>query len=130
MRKIKFRALKDDMSNCNWVYGSLIYNERNEPMIQTDIKSMILTTCLKGTEGQFTEWSDSKINTYYPNGQPIYEGDIVRDKNGAICFVIWEDGGFAVKSPGSEAVDWEHGSWYANTEVIGNIHENPEILNK
>ena len=82
-----------------------------------------------GTVGQYTGWNDSKINTEYPKGQQIYEGDIIRDKNGTISYVVWEDGGFAVKSPGSEAVDWEHGGWYSNTEVIGNIHQNPELLN-
>ena len=33
MRIIKFRALKDDMSNCNFVYGELVYDAIGQPRI-------------------------------------------------------------------------------------------------
>lgn len=61
-------------------------------------------------------------------GVEIYEGDILKTKNG-VCYVIWFDASFALKSPGSESIDFEHSSVYELSEIIGNIHENPELLN-
>lgn len=62
------------------------------------------------------------------NGIDIYEGDILKTNNG-IGSVIWDDAAFAIKSPGSEAVDWVHSSVYNTSVIIGNIHEKPELLN-
>ena len=39
MREIKFRALKDDMSNCNFVYGELVYDAIGQPRITHKDKS-------------------------------------------------------------------------------------------
>lgn len=68
----------------------------------------------------FTELKDK-------NGKEIYEGDILKTEYG-ICSVIWFDAAFALKSTGSEAIDFEHSSVYELSEIIGNIHENPDIL--
>ena len=38
-REIKFRALKDDMSNCNWIYGQLVYDAIGQPRITEVDKS-------------------------------------------------------------------------------------------
>lgn len=70
---------------------------------------------------QYTEIKDK-------NGVEIYEGDILNTEQG-ICSVIWFDSAFALKSPRSEAIDFEHSSFYELSEIIGNIHENPELLN-
>lgn len=62
------------------------------------------------------------------NGIDVCEGDIRRFKTG-IGIIIWADAAFAVKSPGSEAIDWEHSSILIDTEYLGNIYENPELIN-
>lgn len=117
MRTIKFRALKDDMSNYNFVYGNLIYDNEGNPRIQ-DGKSMLFHTCIKETVGQFTGLTDK-------NGEEIYEGDkmlyIDIDKcyyNGNVTFEL---GGFYIDGNiGEFTIE----GYCHEMEVIGNIHEN------
>jgi hypothetical protein len=59
---------------------------------------------------------------------PICEGDIRRFKTG-IGIIVWADAAFAVKSPGSEAIDWEHSTVLIESEYLGNIFENHELIN-
>jgi hypothetical protein len=61
-------------------------------------------------------------------GNLIFEGDIRKFKTG-IGIIIWSDAAFAVKSPGSDAIDWEHSSVLIESEYLGNIFETPELLN-
>ncbi len=82
-RAIKFRALKDDMSNCNYVYGDLVYktNEmtgKQYPCITTD-GGKTFHSCIPKTEGEFTGKEDI-------NGVEIYEGDNLEFKliNGGV----------------------------------------------
>ena len=134
-RKTKFRALKDDMSNCVFVYGNLIYNDNDEPRIQVDNQNLF-HTCLKGTEGQFTGTKDI-------NDNDIYEGDILGFKKEnqysneplAVKFFL---GSFVVYNPnccdvcknafGCISDIGECLAISGCAEVIGNIHENKEIF--
>jgi hypothetical protein len=70
--KIKFRALKDDMSDCRYVYGNLIYGGLF-PRIQEDNNVFSFTTCIKGTEAMFTGILDK-------NNQEIYSDDTLYDE--------------------------------------------------
>jgi hypothetical protein len=59
------------------------------------------------------------------NGKEIYEGDIVKIENHT-CLVIFDRIGFSPM--GSEIFRLPDGYWNLNSNVIGNIHENPELL--
>jgi len=61
------------------------------------------------------------------NGVEIYEGDILKTSSG-IGYMVFDNCGYAIKSPGSEAVDYEFSAFYLECEVIGNIYENPELI--
>jgi len=61
------------------------------------------------------------------NGKEIYEGDILEDKWGYRFPVFFEDGCYKTDSEDFEKVN-ERQINYHNLKVIGNIYENPELL--
>jgi uncharacterized phage protein (TIGR01671 family) len=70
------------------------------------------------------------------NGKDIYEGDIIKVpiENGATYQVVFNKGGFTVKnidSKTSQPASNEYLRTFAEQEeVIGNIYENPELINQ
>ena len=126
MREIKFRGkrVRPEGVQDAWAFGSLI--QRIEA---TEIHDSIFTWNVHPeTIGQFTGLIDK-------NGTDIYEGDIIQDNNG-IGVLIWFQTSWGVASyaygydglKSYTAVD----SFYVNEakewEVIGNIHDNPELI--
>ena len=125
MREKKFRALKDDMSNYNFVYGNLIYDKNDIPRIQETDGICLFATCIKGTESQYIGIKDE-------HDVEIYEGDIIkhtfhpartdRKAHSKIYPVEYNTSncGFNVRYVGHSVLE--------EIEVIGNIYQNPELL--
>ena len=62
------------------------------------------------------------------NGEEIYEGDLVTltdDSEDPIYRVIFDEAKFEISGGG---VLYDLGEEFMNCEVIGNVHENPELL--
>ena len=135
MRTIKFRGKASRKDKDMWLCGDLIkINNSYHILGKDDMRedghhitqdSDIPTRVDETTIGQFTGVLDK-------NGKEIYEGDIVkvrvtndrfkknpRFRNGVVTFCEY-DGGWAV------------GCYYRflpkRMEVIGNIHDNPELI--
>lgn len=118
MREIKFRGKRPFIGG--WVYGLPdiqgndieIFNREND----TYTKAIIIPKTL----GQFT-------GLYDKNGKEVFEGDVIKAPNGTRVYqVVFEMGAFRLigkKQPIKQS------SYLIKTmEIIGNIHENPELL--
>lgn len=81
---------------------------------------------------QFTGLTDK-------NGADIYEGDFIKNKHGRISVVVWHeysacwdctfvsDEHLVDSKKAYEGFD--NSKWKYNVEIIGNIHQHPELLN-
>ena len=142
MREIKFRG--KSLSNGEWVYGFYTqggYYDPNssEMKVRHLIHCDIVVDVDPDTIGQFTGLHDK-------NGKEIYEGDIVDNSwcfadKGVVCFGEYQhlnaqigykngDVGFYIKHLGEKASITRPDILFfaANCEVIGNIYDNPNLL--
>lgn len=127
MREILFRGHRID--NGEWVYGSLL-KVSNQLYIRsieyTGIGYGFLVT--PETIGQFTGLTDK-------NGVKIFEGDILKCINPndgeefITDFIASLVNGFTFKNVSlSRQLSFFDNDWPDEIEVIGNIHENLELL--
>jgi uncharacterized phage protein (TIGR01671 family) len=141
MREILFRGKRTH--NGEWVYGDLIRNSKVDCFTYIakgtgckvdDAEIGKAVKVFPSTVGQYTGLTDK-------NRKKIFEGDIVRTKHGDVKKIIYKDywGAFGVeygllfdKESGKHVK--AHGGlshFYGDSqfyEVIGNIHDNPELL--
>lgn len=122
MREILFRGKRTDFNR--WIEGYLYrLSEKLNPFIMIKNEGGTAFEVIPETVGQYTGLTDK-------NGKKICEGDILRytiDGDVYIYVCFWDDGNceFGLKN---EKRDF--GLAYAphDKEIIGNIHDNPELL--
>ncbi|WP_053091733.1 YopX family protein [Staphylococcus epidermidis] len=61
-------------------------------------------------------------------GDEIYEGDIVKNIYDEIYVVKWLDAGFYLEEKYDGGFDYSELHFGDNKEIVGNIYENPELL--
>ena len=125
MREILFRGKRVD--NGEWETGSLLVERMNTSDQQVMIADKMTgypTLVLPETVGQYTGLTDK-------NDTKIFEGDIIRDEDGDIMVVKWLKTSAAfVLEPKPFASIYFYGTLSSRIEVIGNIHDNPELLER
>jgi len=135
MREIKFRGRNAGLPIC-WIYGSFVLKDRGDSnsIIDSSGKEHLIRA---GTAGQFTGLRDR-------NNKEIYEGDIIRfqdiemEDDPVTGYIDFRDGTFIVRQEGGSVYRfWNDGmhDWHTveyldceATDILGNIHENPELL--
>lgn len=121
MRKIKFRGLS---LTGNWVHGNLDDQGDMIEIFNRDNGMFSKAVVMPKTVGQYTGFKDK-------NNKEIYEGDILRFDGVDIMYVAWdkEYTGFSLIEPTGHVASAGLGNWTTeDTEVIGNIFENKELL--
>lgn len=137
MREILFRG--KDVESHKWVCGSLIEDDDFCCILDRAFKDRYEYPDLDGeigyingqvrpvipeTLGQFTGLLDD-------NGEKIFEGDIIK------CSVVYDIGCYPHTKIETRVVEYKAGHFNPllhcdgnKFEVIGNIHDNPELLEK
>ena len=143
MREIIFRGIRKDTHE--WVYG--FYGEyfdgkRNVPCVSV-VDTHVITGALcyeviPETVGQYTGLKDK-------NGRQIFEGDIIvyGDANYVVCFDSASFGFMWQEYQGEKAfsyviyfdnyengLDIDEETNQIDIEVAGNIHDNPDLVDK
>ena len=142
-RKIKFRGKEIDTGK--WVYGGLFKEPAPPQCFEKTLEDkywivypdprympdwnlpyqMVRTDVDKETVGQYTGSKDK-------NGKEIYEGDIVKvftNKEWRIGKIIYEHSGFTIDVANNKELEYGRTSIIEKlVEVIGNIYDNPELL--
>ena len=132
-KEILFRG-KDE--NGKWVYGNLYNTSYNESYIMPsstlyitksdgdEMRSLYAAYRIENTDtiGQYIGVKDSCEDS-------IFEDDILLI-DGGVGVIIWDTHSmrWGLESPGSCAVDFPMREDYKRSKVIGNIHDNENII--
>ena len=121
-RDIVFRGKSID--NGEWVEGTIHFNGKYILSNKHRNNYHEWVEIIPETVGQYTGMADK-------NGTNIFEGDIVRESfkgHGRIYHVFWDDDYFAFRAKGEDITYQLDEIAPSHCEVIGNIHDNKELL--
>jgi len=130
MREIKFRVwdkIQKEWIDGEWIKISLDGVVNN---FHLDAYSGYYDTCDNCIISEFTGLRDKKRTKEFPDGQPIFEGDIVKDGE-IIMQVVYNEkyASFSLRNPG-----WMYDHFFneasrpEDCEIIGNIYEHSYLL--
>lgn len=134
MREILFRG-KSSYS-CEWVEGYFSMEVGGVPYIQwleydDKYHEEVVEECavILDTVGQYTGLKDK-------NGTRIFEGDIINDDSEYFTYshpygtIVYDSGEFLIAFDEAFEDVENLGAWANDIEVIGNVHDNPELLER
>lgn len=125
MREILFRGRRS-WGNKDWVEGDVLHGYSDHVSITKRLMGIETWQVEPETVGQYTGLKDK-------NGVKIFEGDILSahlddgyPENETMLEVVWHNNGWYGKS--GKFFDGFDKGFEKYFEVIGNIHDNPELL--
>lgn len=132
MREILFRARRID--NGELVEGSHIKGFKTDPnnsaqTVDCEFICWTFCNCIK----YYAEVQKETVRQYTglidKNGKKIFEGDIVKNKYGNIYKIFYEDCCLRIEDTYGNRIQTVQGAInHFEVEIIGNIHDNPELL--
>lgn len=120
MREIKFRGKRPFVGG--WLYGLLDIQGNDVEIFSRENNTFSKGIVIPRTIGQFT-------GLYDKNGKEVFEGDVVKLPAGNMR-VSFSDGAFVLIPPKTNVIYEALGLIEDEYEIIGNIHENPELLER
>lgn len=120
MREVLFRGKRK--SDEQWIYGRLSYNGLGDTMKIIENNFFKEIQIMSDTIGQYTGLTDK-------NGTKIFEGDIFLF-GFEPCVVRYdtENARFMLYKNGISMINGFNADTMKSKEVVGNIHDNPELL--
>ena len=144
MREILFRG-KDLQERNGWLYGYFYKSDINKRERESGKATLIFTPdcdtfiyvpeyhnswmVKSETVGQYTGLTDK-------NGTRIFEGDIINGDSEYFTYshpygtIVYDSGEFLIAFDEAFEDVENLGAWANDIEVIGNVHDNPELLER
>ena len=126
MREILFRGKCNEIGKYNgqWIEGFYAVDDGKPLIAHSTNNGLNGYFCEPGSIGEYTGMRDK-------NNRKIFEGDIVKTSHGGSTYyakIEWDDGSFWVTNHDIQMPNYINEVSRTYLEIIGNIHDNPELL--